>query len=77
MAVHKEYIGQGLGKISLVTALEKFVEINSYIKAYAIIADCLDTDAENFYKKYGFEDLCIHNERQRLYLSMSNAEKLF
>ncbi|MBN4080137.1 GNAT family N-acetyltransferase [Beggiatoa alba] len=77
LAVHSEYHGKGLGKITLIKALEYLWEINSYIKAYAVIVDCLNGSAEQFYLKYGFEVLCKHNGRTRMFLRMTTIEQLF
>ncbi|MFV1983420.1 MAG: GNAT family N-acetyltransferase [Thiohalomonadales bacterium] len=77
LAVHSEYHGKGLGKITLIKALEYLWEINSYIKAYAVIVDCLNGNAEKFYLKYGFEILGKYNERVRMFLRMTTIEQLF
>lgn len=77
MAVHSEYQGQGLGKITMIKALEYLWEINSHMRAFAIIIDCLNKKAERFYSKYGFEVLCYHNERTRMFLSMKVLEQIF
>ncbi len=77
LAVHSEYRGEGLGKISLVKALEYLWDINSHLKAYAIIVDCLNDDAQAFYTKYDFEILCKHNDRTRMFLPMKTVAQLF
>ena len=77
MAAHQEYHGQGLGKITLVKALEYFVEINAHMRAYAIIVDCLNEAAQRFYAKYDFELLSPYNGRTRMFLPMKTAERLF
>ncbi len=77
LAVHSEYHNQGLGKISLIKALEYLWEINSHMRAYAIIVDCLNETAENFYSKYGFEVLCCHNSRVRMFMPMKIVGQLF
>ncbi len=77
LAVHSEYHGQGLGKITLIKALEYLWEINSHMRAYAIIVDCINEAAENFYSKYGFEVLCCQNSKVRMFMPMKIVGQLF
>jgi ribosomal protein S18 acetylase RimI-like enzyme len=77
LAVHRECAGQGLGKIVLINALSKLADINRNMPSYAVIVDCLDEQAESFYRKYGFKDLTTHNERVRMFLAMSTLIELF
>ncbi len=77
LAVHKEFHGNGLGKASLVRALKYLWEVNHHMRAYAIVVDCLTDSAQAFYAKFGFEVLCQHNERIRMFLPMKTVEQLF
>lgn len=77
LAVHSEYHGQGLGKITLIKALEYLWQVNAHIKAYAIVVDCLNDGAKSFYEKYGFEVLCEYNGRVRMFLPMKTVAQLF
>jgi len=77
IVVHQEYQGQGLGKISLIKALEYLWEINQLMSAYAVIVDCLNNDAEQFYSKYGFEKLFDADNSKRMYLPMNTIAELF
>ena len=77
MAVHLKYHGQGLGKITLIKALEYVWEINHKMRAFAVIVDCLNKNAEQFYSKYGFKTLCHHNGKTRMFMSMKIVAKLF
>lgn len=77
LAVHEAHQGQGLGKIALIKALEYLYEINAHMRAYAIVVDCLNDKAYAFYTRYGFEPLCQHNGRSRLFLPMKTVAQLF
>ena len=41
------------------------------MRVYAIVVDCLTTQAESFYAKYGFEILCEINGRISDYGNLS------
>jgi len=77
MAVHLKYHGQGLGKITLIKALEYLWKINHRMRAFAMIVDCLNKNLEQFYSKYGFEILSDYNGKTRMFLPMKIVEKLF
>lgn len=77
LAVHKEFHAKGLGKVSLIKSLEYLWEVNHYMKVYAVVVDCLTDSAQSFYEKYGFELLCEHNGRVRLFLPMKTIDQLF
>lgn len=77
LGVHREYHGQGLGKVCLIHALRYLWQVNAHMRAYAIVVDCLTTNAEQFYRRYGFEYLCEHNGRVRLFLPMKTVGTLF
>jgi len=77
LAVHNECHGQGLEKITLIKALEYLWDINTRMNAFAIIVDCLNKDVELFYAKYGFEILCDHNGKNRMFIPMKTIARLF
>ena len=77
LAVHSDCMGQGLGKITLVNALEYLLGINSLIRTYAVTVDCLNEGVENFYSQYGFELLHRDNGRARMFLPMECVAALF
>lgn len=77
LAVHNEFKGKGLGKIALVDALKCFHKISAHMPAYAIVVDCLNKNAESFYFKYGFQELCKNNDRSRLFLPIKQVSCLF
>jgi len=77
MAVNSECQGRGLGKITLINALEYLWDINKKLRAYAVIVDCLNTSVEQFYAQYGFQKLCISGGRTRMFLPMKTVGMLF
>ena len=77
MAVHSNCKGRGLGKITLTNALKYLWDINSYMRAYAVIVDCLKRNADSFYSQYGFETLCIDGGKARMFLPMQTVGMLF
>lgn len=77
LAVHKEYQGRGLGKFTLIKAMEHLWEINAHMRAYAIVVDCLHDTAQAFYTQYDFDVLYHHNGRTRMFLPMKTVAPLF
>lgn len=77
LAVHNEFKDLGLGKVALVNALEYFHNISAHMPAYAVVVDCLNKNAESFYLKYGFQELCKNNERSRMFIPMKQISALF
>lgn len=75
LAVNEQFHGTGLGKATLVNALEYLCKISEQIPAYAIIVDCLDDNAKRFYFQYGFSFLCNQNGMDRLFLPIAAAKK--
>ncbi len=77
MAIDIKYQRKGFGKITLIKALEYLWKVNDQMAAYAIIIDCLNEGVSEFYKKYGFEVLCEHNSKLRMFMPMKVVENLF
>jgi hypothetical protein len=82
LAVHKNEQSScnqknGLGKITLIKALKYLHEINSHMRVLAIIVDCLNSNAEKFYLKFGFEKLYSNKGRVRLFIPMKKVAELF
>jgi hypothetical protein len=76
LAVNNDNKGQGLGKITLIKALEDLWHISKQIPAYAIIVDCLNADVITFYEHYNFQFLTVINGRTRMFLPMKTVELL-
>ena len=47
------------------------------MKSYAVIVDCLNDNAQNFYSKYGFEELDSDNKKVKMFLPMKTIANLF
>ena len=77
LAVSHDYQGQGLGKITLIQSLEYLWRVNQHLTAYAVVVDCLNQSAQNFYQQFGFELLDEDNSKTRLFLPMKTIEQLF
>jgi len=57
LAVSKHYHGHGLGKILLVAAMKKFLEISSMAGGIGLFVDAKDQKAKAFYMHFGFVSL--------------------
>lgn len=77
LAVHAENKGKGLGRITLIKALEHLWNVHGHMKAYAVVVDCLNQAAQDFYTKFGLEILCDNNGRCRMFMPMSTVGQLF
>ncbi|WP_330924954.1 GNAT family N-acetyltransferase [Candidatus Sororendozoicomonas aggregata] len=77
LAVHEQYKGEGLVKITLIKALEHLLAISAHMKAYAVIVDCLNDSVKAFYEQFGFETLQQQDGRSRLFLSIKTISLLF
>jgi len=77
LAVDTRFQSQGLGKITLIKALEHLWDVTSQMRAYAIIVDCLNNKAEHFYQKFGFECLFHQGDRTRMFMPMKTVSFLF
>ncbi|PCI96422.1 MAG: GNAT family N-acetyltransferase [Alphaproteobacteria bacterium] len=77
LAVNKKSQGHGLGKISLICALQHAHEVNLHLPSYAVIVDALDDEVQGFYEPYGFSVLDTDNHRVRLFMPMKTVAQLF
>lgn len=77
LAINQKYQGKGLGKVTLIKALEYLWQVNSQMAAYAIVVDCLNENVKKFYEKYDFKVLEEHNNKTRMYIPMRVVNNLF
>jgi ribosomal protein S18 acetylase RimI-like enzyme len=57
LAVSKHHHGRGLGKILLVAAMKKFLEIFNMAGGIGLFVDAKDDEAKAFYEHFGFVPL--------------------
>lgn len=75
LAVDRNHFGLGYGKILLVNALKKSLYIaDNHIGSVGVVVDPIDTDARQFYAKYGFTLL---PDSGRMMLSMQKIRNAF
>ena len=75
LAVDRRAQGRGLGKILLVEALQKAVEVSQTLAVYAVEVVAKNEQAHGFYLKYGLKSLV--DDRLHMYISMKTVRKLF
>lgn len=74
LAVHEESKGKGLGKLLLIDALKRSLEVSRIIGSMAVVVDPIDKNAVAFYDKYGFISL---PDSEKMFLPMKTVEQLF
>jgi len=75
LAVHHEYLGKGYGKLLLIDALKRSLNVaKEQIGSVAVIVDPFDQEASKFYKKFAFTPLPDNN---RMFMTMKKIESAF
>jgi len=74
LGVHAAHQGRGLGRLLLAQALRDCFEAGKTFAFIAIILDCLNDEAKNFYQRWDFQELPGHP--YRLFLSAQNLERM-
>lgn len=75
MAVAEKSKGTGLGALTLMNALHKSLLAATDVASLAVFVEAIDTDAANFYRKYGFIEL--PEDKLKLLLPMKTIAKSF
>ena len=75
MAVAEKYKGTGLGALTLMNALHKSLLATTDVASLAVFVEAIDTDAANFYRKYGF--IQLPEDKRKLLLPMKTIAKSF
>ena len=74
LAVDSRFHGKGIGKLLLLDALYRSYDLSKQIGSFAVIVDPLDSEAKDFYSKYGFINL---PDSGKMFLPMKTIEQLF
>lgn len=73
LAVSQRYHGRGLGKILLVAAMKKFLEIFSMAGGVGLFVDAKDHDAKAFYEHFGF--ISLPSNELQLFLPVATIQE--
>jgi GNAT superfamily N-acetyltransferase len=74
LAIDQRFQGQGIGKLLLIDALYRSFEISKTIGSFAVVVDPLDSEAENYYARYGFIRL---PDSGKMFIAMQTIQALF
>ncbi len=74
LALDQRYQGQGLGRLLLVDALSRCLDLSTEIGAIAVVVDAKDDKARAFYEHVGF--LRLLDNAYRLYIPMASIAHL-
>lgn len=74
LAIDKKYQGKGIGRILLIDALKRSFGISKQIGSFGVVADPLDEEAKNFYKKYDFIEL---PDSKKMFIATKTLNELF
>ena len=75
LAVDVTFQGQGIGKVLLVDALLRTLELSAQVGIMLFIVDALEESVVMFYEKYDFKRFDTHP--MRLYVSISKVRDMF
>jgi GNAT superfamily N-acetyltransferase len=75
LAVDRRYQGQGLGRLLLLSAMQRFERASRDIGFELVVVDALHEDAACFYLKYGFRRFADHD--LRLFLTTKDLQATF
>ena len=74
LAVTKKYQSKGLGKLLLVDALYRIVNVSKEIGTMAVVVEAKDETALAFYKHYGFIELSM--QKNKLFLPLATISRV-
>ena len=75
LAVDSAVRGQGLGRLLMLDALRRCLELCAQLGIHAVEVDALDSEAKAFYEKFGFAPL--EDQQLHLFLPLATIEQAF
>jgi GNAT superfamily N-acetyltransferase len=74
LAVDRTHHGKGFGKILLMDALKRSLDLSDEIASFAVVVDPIDDDAERFYASYDFIKL---PDSGKMFIAMKTLDEVF
>jgi GNAT superfamily N-acetyltransferase len=74
LAIDLQDQGKGIGKVLLVDALKRCYEISKELGSFAVVVDPIDSEAIEFYRKYGF---ILLPDSGKMFIAIKTLEGLF
>ncbi len=71
LAVDKNYLKIGIGRLLLVDAIKRVIKASEQIAVFALVVDAKNEQAKVFYSRYGFKKLIDYNNR--LFIPLKTA----
>lgn len=75
LAVDQTVQGRGVGKVLLLDALKRCLDLSTQLGIHAIEVDAIDAEAKAFYEKFGC--VALHDNELHLYLPLATVEIAF
>jgi GNAT superfamily N-acetyltransferase len=75
LAVASDYKGFGWGKLLLMDALYKSLQISKTTGCFAVVVDAIDERAVNFYRRFEFQ--AFQDRHKKLFRTMANIAQTF
>lgn len=75
LAVARNFQGQGLGKVLLAAAMQKFLEIFDTAGGVGLFVDAKDENAKEFYQHFGF--VSLPSNELELFLPVATIQEAF
>jgi len=74
LAVANSYQGKNFGKVLLINALKRSLELSLQIASFAVVVDAKDETATKFYKHHDF--LPLNEHARKLFLPMTTIKQI-